>query len=75
MDTASNASDDETNWPLYRKVAIIVTIWMGIGTIFYSFHNDWPLSQAFFYAVDAGMSIGFCTEGAPSSAFCIPLDT
>ncbi|KAL3907227.1 MAG: hypothetical protein SGILL_008957, partial [Bacillariaceae sp.] len=45
------------------------------GTIFYSFINQWPIPQSFFYAVDAGMSIGFCTDVAEtklvSKAFTI----
>ena len=35
-----------------------------LGTLFYSYYYDWPLPQSFFYAVDAGMSIGFCTDVA-----------
>eukprot|EP00804_Cyclotella_cryptica_P005672 CCRYP_000054-RA/>CCRYP_000054-RA protein AED:0.06 eAED:0.06 QI:5704/0.9/1/1/0.1/0.09/11/265/436 len=35
---------------------------IALGTLFYSFYNQWPLPQSFFYAVDAGMSIGFCTD-------------
>jgi hypothetical protein len=34
------------------------------GTLFYSYYYQWPLPQSFFYAVDAGMSIGFCTDVA-----------
>ena len=41
----------------------IVATWMAVGTIFYATINHWPWHQAFFYAVDAGMSIGFCTDG------------
>jgi Ca2+-binding EF-hand superfamily protein len=40
----------------------IVTVWITTGTLFYSYCNDWPLPQSFFYAVDAGMSVGFCTQ-------------
>jgi hypothetical protein len=39
---------------IYNRIAL--------GTLFYSFYNQWPLPQSFFYAVDAGMSIGFCTD-------------
>jgi Ca2+-binding EF-hand superfamily protein len=53
----------------------IVGIWITSGTLFYSFINDWPIPQSFFYAVDAGMSIGFCTDVAEtrlvSKAFTI----
>jgi hypothetical protein len=48
---------------------------MALGTLFYSYCNNWPLAQSFFYAVDAGMSIGFCTDVAEtklmSKAFTI----
>lgn len=47
---------------MYFMCLIIVFIWISSGTLFYSRVNDWPLPQAFFYAVDAGMSIGFCTD-------------
>lgn len=47
---------------MYRRCMGIVLVWITAGTLFYSFYNDWPLPQSFFYAVDAGMSIGFCVE-------------
>lgn len=46
----------------YRRCMVVVLVWIGSGTLFYSYCNQWPLPQSFFYAVDAGMSIGFCTE-------------
>ena len=47
---------------IYLEVLGIVLLWVATGTLFYSHHNGWPLAQSFFYAVDAGMSIGFCTD-------------
>jgi len=47
---------------MYLSCLGIVFIWITTGTLFYSYYNNWPLAQSFFYAVDAGMSIGFCTE-------------
>lgn len=47
---------------LYAMCLGIVFVWITSGTLFYSKINDWPLPQSFFYAVDAGMSIGFCTD-------------
>lgn len=47
---------------MYYSCLSIVFIWITTGTLFYSYCNNWPLAQSFFYAVDAGMSIGFCTE-------------
>ena len=52
---------------MYMSCCGIVLLWIGGGTLFYSLHNGWPPSQAFFYAVDAGMSIGFCTAIAETS--------
>mmetsp|Transcript_35083 Transcript_35083/g.70931 ORF Transcript_35083/g.70931 Transcript_35083/m.70931 type:complete len:482 (-) Transcript_35083:873-2318(-) len=49
---------------MWETCVIAVVIWMTTGTIFYSRVNKWPLATAFFYAVDAGMSIGFCTDVA-----------
>jgi len=45
---------------LYKKCAIAVLLWITTGTIFYSVINRWSIPTSFFYAVDAGMSIGFC---------------
>lgn len=60
---------------MYLSCLGIVMVWIVSGTLFYSYCNDWPLPQSFFYAVDAGMSIGFCTQVAEtkliSKAFTI----
>jgi len=47
---------------LYSTCLLVVTLWVCTGTLVYSIMNKWPLPTAFFYAVDAGMSIGFCTD-------------
>jgi len=57
---ADNAEYDPLG--MYQTCLIIVLIWVTSGTLFYAFVNDWPLPQSFFYAIDAGMSIGFCTD-------------
>ena len=49
---------------MYLTCFAIVFVWISSGTLFYSNYYQWPLSQSFFYAVDAGMSIGFCTDVA-----------
>mmetsp|Transcript_25824 Transcript_25824/g.56629 ORF Transcript_25824/g.56629 Transcript_25824/m.56629 type:complete len:571 (-) Transcript_25824:400-2112(-) len=49
---------------MYASCMGIVTLWILTGTLFYSHVNEWPIPQSFFYAVDAGMSIGFCTDVA-----------
>jgi Ca2+-binding EF-hand superfamily protein len=52
---------------MWETCFLAVLSWISIGTIFYSRINGWPLATAFFYAVDAGMSIGFCTEVAETT--------
>ena len=47
---------------MYATCMGIVLLWITTGTLFYSYCNNWPLAQSFFYAIDAGMSIGFCTQ-------------
>ncbi len=47
---------------MYLTCFAIVFVWQTFGTLFYSFYYSWPLPQSFFYSVDAGMSIGFCTD-------------
>jgi len=39
-----------------------VLAWVSTATLFYARYYDWPIPQSFFYAIDAGMSIGFCTD-------------
>ena len=60
---------------MYTACMGIVSLWILTGTFFYSYTNEWPVPQSFFYAVDAGMSIGFCTDVAEtklvSKAFTI----
>ena len=46
---------------MYLTCFAIVFIWQTLGTLFYSYYYNWPIPQ-FFYSVDAGMSIGFCTD-------------
>ena len=45
---------------MYLRCMVIVMVWITSGTLFYSICNNWPLPQSFFYAVDAGLSFGFC---------------
>lgn len=47
---------------MYLTCIWITLIWVASGTLFYSVCNEWPISQSFFYSIDAGMSIGFCTD-------------
>ncbi len=52
---------------MYLACLGVVLIWIVTGTVFYSKYNNWPIPQSFFYAVDAGMSIGFCTDVAETT--------
>ena len=52
---------------MWETCFLAVVIWISIGTIFYRLEYGWPLATAFFYAVDAGMSIGFCTDVAETT--------
>lgn len=54
----------ENRMGMYCWCLFVVLVWIATGTLFYSKYNGWPLPQSFFYAVDAGMSIGFCTDVA-----------
>jgi len=49
-------------WQMYLTCFAIVFVWQTLGTLFYAYYYSWPLPQSFFYSVDAGMSIGFCTD-------------
>jgi hypothetical protein len=56
------SSTSSRRWIVYAEMLAIALLWVGAGTLFYSRHNGWTLATSFFYAVDAGMSIGFCTD-------------
>ena len=60
--TLLQSPHSSSRWLVYTELLVIALVWLFVGTLFYSRHNQWPLAQAFFYAVDAGMSIGFCTD-------------
>jgi hypothetical protein len=35
-------------------------VWTGIGILFYTYYDSWTAPTAYFYAMEAGLSIGFC---------------
>ena len=51
---------------MYLTCFAIVFVWQSLGTLFYAYYYKWPIPQSFFYSVDAGMSIGFCTDVSES---------
>ena len=65
--SAPKATDDRK--AMVTAVVGIVGMWLGVATYYYATHEGWPYAQAFFYAVDTGMSIGFGTvaEQRPST--------
>ena len=65
VDTDPNSKSK--NRTMYIACLAVTLTWIATGTIFYSKFNSWPLPQSFFYAVDAGMSIGFCTDVAETT--------
>ena len=42
---------------LTATVVAIVGAWLGVATWYYAKYEAWPYAQAFFYAVDTGMSL------------------
>lgn len=60
--SASSNPSHYSPFQMYCSCTGIVSLWILTGTFFYSYTNEWPIPQSFFYAVDAGMSIGFCTD-------------
>ncbi len=44
----------------YLLCFIVVTLWVSCGIVFYQFHDRWTTATAFYYAIEAGLSIGFC---------------
>lgn len=37
--------------------------WLWIGILWYKFYDRFTLATAFFYSLDAGLSVGFCSPG------------
>ena len=62
ISAASTHRSHYSTFQMYCSCMGIVSLWILTGTFFYSYTNEWPIPQSFFYAVDAGMSIGFCTD-------------
>jgi hypothetical protein len=46
-----------TNIPF--RVFVVVVLWVILGTLFYKYYLNWTFYNSFFYAVQAGLSIGF----------------
>ena len=59
VDTKTTAARERA--AMTAAVIGIVGAWLAAATLYYSARENWPYAQAFFYAVDTGMSIGFGT--------------
>jgi hypothetical protein len=50
------------SWTVGRSLGafacMIYLVWMTTGVLFYHYFNDFEFSTAFYYAIEAGMSIG-----------------
>ena len=64
--------------PYYKNLWIVslgsYSLWILIGLIYYKYIENWRFSTAFYYAIEAGLSIGFCdpTEKTdPSRLFTV----
>lgn len=38
----------------------VYILWTWLGILFYKYFNGWSLGTSYFYAMEAGLSIGFC---------------
>ena len=46
----------------------IYFLWLLIGAIFYHYYNDFTWPTALYYAIEAGLSIGFCDPSEPNDS-------
>ena len=51
---------------IYFRAFFIYTIWTFIGIIFYTYYDGWTLSTSFYYALEAGLSVGYCVPSEPN---------
>ena len=54
------------NSSIINIAGMIYFIWVWVGIIFYKYHNNWTISTAYYYVIDAGLSIGFCDPVEPN---------
>jgi hypothetical protein len=45
------------------QIIVAVILWLIIGIIFYHFNSGFRIPQAFFYTIQAGLSVGYGAEG------------
>jgi Ion channel len=52
------------------RIAVIYIVWAVVGTGFYVGYNGWKWNNAFYYAIQAGSSIGFGNVAEPNDDRC-----
>lgn len=45
---------------LYLVALVLYAVWIFSGLLFYYFVGEWTWATSFFFALQAGLSIGFC---------------
>ena len=45
---------------LYLVALLVYGTWIISGLIFYSFVDDWTMATSFFFALQVGLSVGYC---------------
>ena len=59
----------ENIWKHSLLAAIVgVCVWVGAAMLFYHHQNGWGYAKSFFYACDAGLSVGFGSFAEPNDA-------
>lgn len=61
-----------TNFPWYKNIYLVTATlyicWMIVGTTFYYFYDEWRIATAFYYTLEAGLSIGYCYPSEKTDA-------
>ena len=42
---------------------ILFFVWIWVGILFYTYYDGFTMATAYFYTIEAGMSVGFCNPG------------
>jgi hypothetical protein len=45
---------------LTTLVFVVYLAWVVLGVLFYHYYDEWSFPTSFFYALEVGMSVGFC---------------
>lgn len=51
---------------IYILALLIYGSWTALGILFYMYYDNFTAATAFYYAMDAGLSIGFCYPADPN---------